>query len=259
MSGIVPDEATARTWGLDPVTPGSPRAFLVEAFNRILITRIHFDTPAAAALRRGIAVFEEKDDLLPFEEAKLYGHNATHALAAYLGMIRGVKRMDELRGDPDLMAFLRSAFLEESGGALIQKYRGKDPLFTPEGYAKYADDLLVRMTNPWLRDLVERVGRDPQRKLGWDDRLVGTMRLAISQGIEPRRYALGAAAAAASMNPAVLEKDLPLPPLLEPIWKDAAPPAGEQSAVLSRIEKARTALKRWRSAGFRMSVLESSR
>ena len=37
--------------------------------------------------------------------------------------------------------------------------------------------------------------RDPRRKLGLDDRLVGTMRVALEQGIEPKRYALGAAAA----------------------------------------------------------------
>ena len=42
-------------------------------------------------------VFEEKDHLLPFEEAKLYGHNATHALAAYIGAVRGVTQIAELK------------------------------------------------------------------------------------------------------------------------------------------------------------------
>ena len=83
------------------------------------------------------------------------------------------------------MDFLRAAFIEESGAALIRKNAGVDPLFTPLGYTAYADDLLERMTNPYLHDLVERVGRDPQRKLGWDDRLIGTMRVAMAQGITP--------------------------------------------------------------------------
>ena len=51
------------------------------------------------------------------------------------------------------------------------------------------------MTNPWLADRVERIIRDPRRKLAWGDRLFGTMRVALSQGVEPRTLALGAAAA----------------------------------------------------------------
>ena len=38
-------------------------------------------------------------------------------------------------------------------------------------------------------------GRDARRKLGYDDRLFGTMRLALGQGIEPVHMARGAAAA----------------------------------------------------------------
>ena len=58
-------------------------------------------------------------------------------------------------------------------------------------------DLMERMVNPWLNDLVARVIRDPRRKLGWNDRLIGTMRLVLDAGIAPRRFAEGAAAALA--------------------------------------------------------------
>jgi mannitol-1-phosphate/altronate dehydrogenase len=68
-------------------------------------------------------------------------------------------------------------------------------LFTPAGFAAYADDLMVRMVNPWLRDAIDRVIRDARRKLGWNDRLIGTMRLALDAGITPCRFAKGAAAA----------------------------------------------------------------
>ncbi len=226
--------------GLAPVTPGSPRAFLVEAFNRILITRIRFDAP----FERGLGVFEEKDDLLPFEEAKLYGHNAAHALAAYLGAFRGVRLMADLRGLPGLLPFLRAAFVDESGAALVSKHRGLDPLFTPEGYARYADDLLVRMTNPHLGDTVERVGRDPARKLGWVDRLVGTIRLALAHGVAPRRFAVGAAAAALALSPGLVDPA----PVLTPLWKGA--PHAEQDAVLRLIEEGRSLLSRWRASSF---------
>jgi mannitol-1-phosphate 5-dehydrogenase len=180
MSGVITEPEEIQTQGLARITPGEGRAFLVEAFNRILISKIEFEDMAERTpFHRGIAVFEEKRNLLPFEEAKLYGHNATHALAAYIGAIRGVERIADLREVPGIRPFLRAAFIEESGEALVRKHAGVDPLFTREGYTAYADDLLERMTSPFLRDTVERVGRDPQRKLGWDDRLIGTRTLAL--------------------------------------------------------------------------------
>jgi hypothetical protein len=48
---------------------------------------------------------------------------------------------------PPRTLFLRAAFVRESGEALIRKHAGKDPLFTPEGYREYAEDLFsVRLT-----------------------------------------------------------------------------------------------------------------
>ena len=251
MSGVVSDADEMRKQGLIPITPGGERAFLVEAFNRILISKIEFDDASAESpFRRGIRVFEEKRDLLPFEEAKLYGHNATHALAAYIGAVSGVERIADLRKVPGTLAFLRAAFVEESGAALIRRHVGTDPLFTAEGYTAYADDLLARMTNPYLRDTVERVGRDPARKLGWDDRLVGTMRVALREGIQPWRYAFGTAAALATMAPSVLDEDTSAGTLLKPLWSEASPEQGEQEAILSLVEKGRRRLRQWREAGF---------
>ena len=190
MSGVVTAPEQIKAEGLACLVEGSPRALLVEEFNRILITQIRLP-----GFKRGIEVFIEKPDLLPFEEAKLYGHNAVHALMGYLAARKGCRFMSEAADDPALMKLAREAFLDESGAALIARHQGLDPLFTPAGYQAYADDLLERMTNPYLRDRTERVIRDTPRKLSWDDRLIGTMRLALDAGVTPRRFALGAAAA----------------------------------------------------------------
>lgn len=192
MSKVVTDPGEIRDWDLAPLTPELPRALLVEEFNRILISRV-----SEPQFERAITVFEEKTELKPFEEAKLYGHNATHALIAYLAQRRGYRYMSEVGTDRPLMEFARAAFLEESGRALIHRWGGRDALFTSDGYRAYVNDLMERMVNPWLRDAVERVARDPRRKLAWDDRLIGVMRLALQAGITPRRYARGAAAALA--------------------------------------------------------------
>jgi mannitol-1-phosphate 5-dehydrogenase len=245
MSGVVSSAEEMRRLGLAPLVPGFDKCVLVEEFNRILISRV-----TLPGFKRGITVFQEKDDLLPFEEAKLYGHNATHALAGYLGALLGVVRVASLRGVPGLLPFLRAAFLEESGESLIRKHGGVDPLFTRLGYTRYADDLLERMTNPHLLDTVERVARDPARKLAWEDRLVGTMRLAMRQGVTPRRYALGAAASAAAMDRSLLDSDRPLSSLLVPLWAPSSPGLEEQDAVLALVEDGRKRLRRWRDEGY---------
>lgn len=188
MGGVVTDAQQITQDALVLMTPGSERAFLVEEFNRILITKI-----GIPGFKRGIDVFEEKTDLLPFEEAKLYGHNATHALLGCLAGEQGCVFMSD--APADLADFARTVFLKESGAALVRKYAGFDLLFTPFGFESYVDDLMNRMLNPWLRDQVARVIRDLERKLGWDDRLIGTMRLCLAQDILPERYARGVRAA----------------------------------------------------------------
>ena len=251
MSGTIADGIEAQARRLATVTRDDARVFLVESFNRILVSQVNFPESAGEPrFERGIAAFVEKEDLLPFEEAKLYGHNATHALAAYLCSMRGFQYITDLRRDPDLLGFIRDAFLKESGEALIRKYAGKDRLFTPEGFREYALDLLERMTNTYLHDSVERVGRDPHRKLGWDDRLVGTLRVALHQHVVPRRYALGAAAAAATLEPAFLQAGMPVVDLMAPIWGCEVMKTTEAREVVSLIEDARPRLKRWRDSGF---------
>ncbi len=192
MSGVITDPEQISGLRLARLTPASDRAVLVEAFNRILIGRV------LPGFVRGIDAFIEKDDLLPFEEAKLYGHNAIHALIGYLAHQRGLTLMSQVTAHPEILAIARGAFLEESGAALVQKYAHlNDRFFTVEGYRAYAEDLLERMVNPNLQDLVARVIRDPHRKLSWNDRLIGTMRLALERNIQPLNMAQGAAAAVA--------------------------------------------------------------
>jgi len=239
MSRVVtdPDEIAARN--LTPIVPGLARAFLVEEFNKILVTRT-----AIPDFAPGIRVFIEKDDLLPFEEAKLYGHNAIHALLGFLGTLKGYASMTELQSDAALMRIARDAFLDESGGALVKRHADlNDALFTEAGYRHYAEDLLERMTNPHLADMTARAGRDALRKLGATDRIFGTMSLALEYEIEPKNMALGALAGVAMLLHGPDEYALPeelrcpswqrvdrdsLGRLLRWVWKDHEPRASEE-------------------------------
>lgn len=246
MSGVVTDAAEIEAQSLEATTPGSERAFLVETFNRILISSIDFDEP----FERGLGVFAEKPDLLPFEEAKLYGHNALHATAGYLGAVRGLSHMSDLPDVPGLLPFVRTAALRESGGPLMKKYAGQDDLFTDVGFARYSDDLLRRMVNPYLRDTIDRVTRDPARKLGWDDRLIGTMRLALAYDIQPWRYGIAAAAALTQLDDATLHDQPAADARLRDIWAAGEADDATQTELLGFIHAGRERLRRWIDADF---------
>jgi len=188
------------------IAPGIKRSFLVEEFNRILVSRTRI-----AGFKPGIEVFIEKDDLLPFEEAKLYGHNAVHSLLGFIGAVKGFTKMTELKKEQAIMQIGRKAFLEECGAALIKKYASfADELFTEVGFRDYADDLLERMTNPYLGDTVARVVRDVVRKLRINERIFGTMTLALEYGIEPKNMALGAMAGITVLLEKADESNLPV-------------------------------------------------
>jgi len=242
MSGVITDPEMISRVGLKTLAPDMPRAVLVEEFNRILI-----DSIVLPGFRRGIGVFIEKDDLRPFAEAKLYGHNAVHAVLGYLAHVRGLTTMAEAGLCAPIMRIARSALEDESGRALCLKYGAAgERLFTPAGWKEYADDLLSRMVRPTLNDLVSRVTRDHVRKLGYDDRLFGAMRLALEQGITPVHLAKGAAAAVMSLVAAGSPvPDLPVPAsvddlspgrlrqLLRAIWGDRADAAADTLADLT--------------------------
>ncbi|MCX7005986.1 MAG: hypothetical protein NTY53_01820 [Kiritimatiellaeota bacterium] len=222
MSGVFSAEEGARRQ-LPTLTPSADRGHLVEEFNNILIQS------CAGIEERCVQNLIAKPDLLPFEEAKLYGHNALHFWLGLHAEQCGFQMMDEISGAPDLLARARVAFVEEVGAALCRKRAGVDELFTREGFAAYADDLLQRMVNPFLTDRVERVCRDLERKLGWDDRLIGALRLVVSQGLEPAVLAEGAVLAVKKLfgsNPQKIRIGL------ESLWGKWD---GEAEAVWSQI------------------------
>ncbi len=205
MSRVVTDPADITELKLKTIAPGINRAFLVEQFNRILVSRA-----AISDFKPGIEVFIEKDDLLAFEEAKLYGHNAIHSLLGFIAAVKGYVKMTELKEDQPVMQIGRAAFFQECGAALIKKHGHiGDELFTEAGFKVSAEDLLERMTNPYLGDTVVRVVRDAVRKLGMNGRIFGTMQLALEYGIEPRNMALGAMAGIAVLLEAADENNLP--------------------------------------------------
>lgn len=183
MCSVVLEKDRIESENLMEVTAGSQKSFLVEAFNEILI-----EAKEPAGFERGISQFITKPDLDPFALTKFHGHNAVHYGLGLKAKGQGLKFMHQVREFPDLINWARDMFVQEAGPGLIAKFASfEDDLFTEKGFAAYAEDALHRMVNPYLRDPIDRVTRDPQRKLGWDDRLIGSIRLAMKVGITPKK------------------------------------------------------------------------
>jgi mannitol-1-phosphate 5-dehydrogenase len=77
----------------------------------------------------------------------------------------------------------------ESAMALSKKY-GADLM----ALQLHITDLLYRFTNAALKDTCQRVGGDPARKLSPADRLIGSSKLILEQGMTPAYITVGAAA-----------------------------------------------------------------
>ena len=225
MSGVASAEE-CRKLDLEELCPGAGRGHLVEQFNNILISS------CPGIENRQVQDLSAQKDLYPFEEAKLYGHNAIHFLLGCFGKQAGKEYMSELRSMTEIMEKGRAAFINECGAALCKKWKGVDELFTPAGFESYAENLLERMTNPFLQDAVSRITRDLPRKLSWDDRVIGTIRVVMGQGVEPLILREGALLAIAEEFGT--EEGSAKQGLLA-LW--SAAPEAEQQAVLDFIFK----------------------
>ena len=109
-------------------------------------------------------------------------------MLAYLGYQSGYEYGYQALADEDIYFQVRGA-MEESARALVRKYR-------PPAGALLAniDDLLTRFANRALGDSVLRLGRDPLRKLGHTDRLVGAALNALAVEVIPTNLVTGIAA-----------------------------------------------------------------
>lgn len=123
-------------------------------------------------------------------DKKLFLHNLGHATLAYVGYLKRYAYIHEAVADQEIEGILNGVWGEITL-ALFRKYPTLDRAETEE----MVKDLKERFANPALMDTVERVGREPLRKLKPGDRLVGGIHLCLSQGVFPRSIAMACGAA----------------------------------------------------------------
>ncbi len=129
------------------------------------------------------------DNLIAYIERKLFTLNTGHAITAYLGRMLGHATIDESIADEKIYAIVKAA-MQQSGLGLVAKYG-----FDKEAHFKYIEKIIGRFKNPYLKDDVTRVGREPLRKLSAGDRLVKPTMTAREYGVETPDLLLGIGAA----------------------------------------------------------------
>lgn len=161
--------------------------------SRVLLTEsrgtVYLDAPSLRAPLEAVGQLCLVENFQAYVLRKLFLFSAGHAASAYLGGMRGHRRIREALTDVDVASVVRAAMLEGQAG--LSACFGE--WFS--GGAVAVDRSMRRYAAPHLDDTVERVGRDPLRKLGATDRICGSARLAMAAGKTTPALALVTAAA----------------------------------------------------------------
>ena len=168
----------------DDMKKGDPLRICVEEYDFLPVDRDAFKGP--------IPDYNKIIPYSPFSfylERKLYIHNMAHAFTAFLGKIKGYTYIDESISDIYIRKLAEGAMIE-SAMMISKKYQ-----VDFSELKSHIDDLLLRFQNPYLKDTIERVGREPLRKLKPNDRLIGALRGCEQQGILPVYLSFAVAAA----------------------------------------------------------------
>jgi mannitol-1-phosphate 5-dehydrogenase len=172
------------------VAKDDPTLVIAEAYKELPVDRSAF----VGQIPKVVGLIP-KDNFGAYVERKLFIHNGGHAISAYLGYRKGYEFIYQAVEDREIHITLRAA-LDEVGRSLIARHK-----FSPRDISDHIEDLIKRFKNKPLGDTIFRVGRDPIRKLGPNDRLVGGAKIAYQYGIVPDNLSLAIAAALSYGHP----------------------------------------------------------
>jgi len=117
------------------------------------------------------------DDLEPYIERKLFTVNTGHATAAYYGHQYKKQYIHEVLEDKKLHDIVQET-LKETAHLICTKHSH----ISKEEQEDYVQKIVTRISNPVLKDNVERVGRAPLRKLSRKERFIGPAAHLAEQG-----------------------------------------------------------------------------
>ena len=107
------------------------------------------------------------DNLSPYIERKLFTVNTGHATSAYYGYQAGKKTIAQALEDKAIRDTVHRV-LNETASLIIAKHE-----ISERAQKEYVNVIVSRISNPYLEDTVERVGRAPMRKVSRHERFIG--------------------------------------------------------------------------------------
>ncbi len=148
-----------------------PLVVFAEPYNTLILDGKGFKSRIPEV--KGLA---PKNNIKAWVDRKAFLHNLGHATAAYYGYSLHPEAvyMYEILDDPTVFRFTRRVMVQ-SAEILRKAYPGE---FTASDLEEHIDDLISRFRNKALQDTIFRVGQDLPRKLGPDDRFMGSIHLA---------------------------------------------------------------------------------
>ena len=120
---------------------------------------------------------------------KLYTYNCVNAMVCYLAKLAGYQWLADAAND-DKIAELALAAGRESSAALVAAFG-----FDADVQQAWCKRALAKYQDKSIRDPVERNARDPIRKLGRYERLLGPIHLCLQYDLPHQNLMLGLAAA----------------------------------------------------------------
>ncbi len=155
----------------------NPLLIKIEEYNILPVSKISFKGELPF-----INGFIFVDNLKQYQDMKMYIHNFSHSAFAYIGYKKGYQFIWEAVSDRETKNLVDQAVNEEVIKAINKYYR-----ITLEELNEYYENLLKRFLNKELADTIVRVAREPIRKLGKDERFIGTANFCLSQNIIPEK------------------------------------------------------------------------
>ncbi|GGE82412.1 mannitol-1-phosphate 5-dehydrogenase [Mycetocola zhadangensis] len=183
QASVGPDEWDALTaravfanTAVDRIVPGQDPAAGIDVTVETFYEWVIESTPFGDA-RPEIPGATFVDALGPYIERKLFTVNTGHATAAYYGFAAGIDKISDVLQNTEATDAVRHV-LEETSSLLVAKH-GIDA----EVQRAYREKILTRFANPHLPDTVQRVGRQPLRKLSRDERFIGPAAQLAERGL----------------------------------------------------------------------------
>lgn len=165
--GSMPDRARFANSAIDRIVPGQPANsglnVRIEKFYEWAVE----STPFGEFGHPDIPAIHWVGHLEPYIERKLFTVNTGHATAAYYGYNAGKKTIAEALKDPRIRGIVRNV-LQETASLIIDKHE-----ISAAEQQEYVETIITRISNHYLEDTVERVGRAPMRKLSRKERFIG--------------------------------------------------------------------------------------